>query len=51
MWTKEPVPLSIERHYIDIDDNVWKKIDERSKRIEESKGGSDFFTERFKKRY
>lgn len=44
--------INIEWHYIDIDDNCMEKnIEARNKRIEEGKGGSDFFvTEGLKKK-
>lgn len=36
--------IEYEWHYIDIDDEMWKRhIMERNKRIEEGNGGSDFY--------
>ncbi|MDD6050795.1 MAG: ATP-binding protein [Clostridiales bacterium] len=37
---------SCEWHYIDIDDDTWKRnIEERNQRIEEGNGGSDFYVD------
>ena len=36
--------IDIELHYIHVSDKNWKKqIEERNKRVEEGKGGSDFY--------
>lgn len=38
--------ISCEWHYIDIDDDTWKRnIEERNQRIEEGNGGSDFYVD------
>ncbi len=36
--------ISVEWHYIDIDDILWNKnIEERNKKVESGNGGSDFY--------
>ena len=36
--------IETELHYVYVSDELWKKqIDERNKRVEEGKGGSDFY--------
>lgn len=36
--------VTVERHYVEIDDASWQKnIDERNQRILEDRGGSDFY--------
>lgn len=38
--------INIEWHYIDIEDELWEEnIDERNKKVESGKGGSDFYVD------